>query len=85
MTKRKSLGLAKSLSDAEADQAMRPLFSTIQKINNQIKFHGSLHNKNLFLDKGNISLGEPLIVNDKAHKKMKDSRGTLDFFAPEFK
>ena len=50
-----------------------------------MKFHGSLHNKNLFLDKGNILLGEPLIINDKAHKKMKDSRGTLDFFAPEFK
>jgi hypothetical protein len=39
----------------------------------------------MFIDRGGIKVGEPLIINDKAHKKMKDSRGTLDFFSPEFK
>lgn len=54
-------------------------------LENQMNYHGSVHIKNIWIHKGELKIGEPLILNDKAERKMKDNKNTLDHFAPEVK
>lgn len=48
-------------------------------------FHGSLHLKNIYLNKGNILIGPPYMFSDKAEKLLRETFKKIDYFAPEFK
>ena len=64
---------------------MEQLAKTLDICTDNAKCHGSLHIKNLWINKYCLKLGEPLIFNEKAERKLRDNKSILDYFAPELK
>ena len=51
----------------------------------QLRGHGSIHPKMLYVHNHRLVLGEPLLVTDKTEKKLRQLKTTFDFYAPEMK
>lgn len=45
----------------------------------------TLHIKQLYVHNNRILIGEPFLITDKAEKKLRDLKPSMDYYAPEFK
>jgi len=77
LAKRKALG-GKSLNEKDASFIMKQFLDGMSRYFSTAGYHGTLHLKNIFVNSGMVKLGDPLFVNEKIEKKMRDLRGVMD-------
>lgn len=75
----------KSFTEKEADIVMGQLLPTLQAVDGQMQYHGSVSLQTLFVHKGSVLLGCPLPLNEKSERLLKENKSESDYFAPELK
>lgn len=48
----------------------------------ELRGHGAIHSKILYVHNHRLVLGEPLLVTDKVEKKLRELKTTFDYYAP---